>query len=57
MIDTLSFPGVLFCPYGRLEVVFRAAMGISLPTKKHPGNALKTPCTPALIVRITAVLL
>lgn len=21
--------------------------------KKHPGNALKTPCTPALIVHIT----
>ena len=57
MIDTLSFPGVFFCPCGRLEAVFRAAMGNSPAyATKRPGDTLKTPCTPALIVRITSLL-
>lgn len=40
MIDTLSFPGVFFCPCGRLEALFRALMGISLPMLH---NAPETP--------------
>ena len=40
MIDTLSFPGVLFCPCGRLKAIFRVAMGISLPA---PQNAPEMP--------------
>jgi len=43
MIEKLSFPGVFFFPCGRLEALFRAAMGISsCCNTKHPGNALKT---------------
>ena len=55
MIDTLSFPGVFFCPLGRLEAVFRVAIDFSVYATKRPGNALKTPCTPALTVRITSL--
>ena len=40
MIDTLSFPGVFFCPCGRLEALSRAATGISLHI---PHNAPKAP--------------
>ncbi len=41
MIDTLSFPGVFFCSCGRLEALFRVAMGFSCYAAKRPGNALK----------------
>jgi hypothetical protein len=40
MIDTMSFPGVFFCLCRRLEAVFRAAIGISLPA---PQNAPEMP--------------
>ena len=33
MIERLSFPGVFFCPCGRLEALFRAIMGIYLRHK------------------------
>ncbi|MCX4270436.1 MAG: hypothetical protein OSJ62_17550 [Lachnospiraceae bacterium] len=42
MIDTLSFPGIFFCPCGRLETLFRAVMGISLPAiQSTPEMPLK----------------
>ena len=40
MIERLLFPGAFFCSCGRLEAVFGAAMGISLPT---PQNAPEMP--------------
>ena len=40
MIERLSFPGVFFCPCRRLEALFRALMGISLPMLH---NAPETP--------------
>ena len=42
MIERLSFPGVFFCPCGRLEALFRAAIGISLPALQNaPEMPLK----------------
>jgi hypothetical protein len=38
--ETLSFPGVLFCPCERLEILFRAVMGYSL---LMPQNAPEMP--------------
>ena len=55
MIDTLSFPGVLFCPCGRLEALFRAVMDFPACATKRPGNAHKTPYTPALTICITSL--
>jgi len=42
MIDILSFPGVFFCPCGRLEALFPAVMGYSLPALQNaPEMPLK----------------
>ena len=39
MIERLSFPGIFFCPCGRLEALFRAVTGYISQIEQNGTNA------------------